>query len=228
MIVKGARKSSFRTMWRTSTVFKILVASLPVTLAVLVSHVFAHTLAVSVAPFVLIWKSTLLFVFVRRRRLLAELDPLSARERNDTNKKFHYLRTWWNYVILIILMTAYCGMIAYNAATRWAKPVGPIVQTVLLGLDTVAIAALIFSIARLHKRAREEARLRTKAIEAGEVDNGSEDGEESVDGDASVVSVDTPPPAYSNNGRAPPQVVCMMCATHIPHGEKVLIQPSLR
>lgn len=36
---------------------------------------------------------------------------------------------------------------------------------------------------------------------------------ETINGDASTtVSVDSPPPAYSH-GRAPPQVVCMMCAT---------------
>ncbi|KZV78190.1 hypothetical protein EXIGLDRAFT_784181, partial [Exidia glandulosa HHB12029] len=98
MIVKGARKPTFAGLWRTSTVFTVLVASLPITILVLISQAFASSsLAIAVAPFVLLWKSALLFVFVRRRRSLAALDPLTMRERSDTNKKFRYLRTWWNY-----------------------------------------------------------------------------------------------------------------------------------
>jgi len=108
----------------------------------------------------------LLFVFVRRRRSLSELDPLSTRERVDSNKRFKFLRAWWNYTLLIVLITAYCGMIAYNAAAGW-YPLSVVLQTVFIGLDTVALSTLVFAIARLHKLAREEARLRSKAGEAG-------------------------------------------------------------
>lgn len=115
---------------------------------------------------------SLLFVFVRRQRQLAALDPLTMRERSDTNKKFHYLRTWYNYTILCILITAYCGMISYNAAVAYynLSRAGFYLQTILLALDTISLAVLIFVIARLHKRSREEVRLRRKAVEAGDMD----------------------------------------------------------
>lgn len=116
-------------------------------------------------------RGSLLFLFVHRRRALAELDPLSMRERSDTHKKFHYLRTWWNYTILVILVTAYCGMISYNVVARLGPLWGVIVQTTLLALDTISLAALIFVVARIDKRWREERRLRSKAHEAGEFDS---------------------------------------------------------
>ncbi|KAH7108199.1 hypothetical protein BKA62DRAFT_681401 [Auriculariales sp. MPI-PUGE-AT-0066] len=226
MIVKGTRKASFRTMFKTSLVFKILVLSLPLTLGVFITEAFQLTISIAVVPFVLLWKLILLLVFVRRRRSLTELDPQSARDRTDTNKRFHFLRSWWNYALLAILITAYCGMISYNAAASWF-PAAIVMQTVLLGLDTVALATLVFAIARLHKLAREEQRLRQKAGEAGVTGESDRGDEESVAENDGSSSVNTPPPAYTH-GRTPPTVVCMMCACSIPHGEKVLIQPALR
>lgn len=241
MIVKGARKPSASGLWQTSTLFRVLTCSLPFTLLVLISHFFAFSISVVVAPFVLLWKIFLLFIFVRRRNALAQLDPLTMRERSDTNKKFHFLWTWWNYLILVILITAYCGVISFNVAGGIKLTPGAIAQVAVVAIDIISLATLIFVIARTQKRSRAEARLRTKALEAGEIESrrdsfasASDDVDtvdygETINGDASTtLSVDTPPPAYSNNGRAPPQVVCMMCATHISPSEKVLIQPSLR
>ena len=56
MIIKATRKASFTTMLRTSLVFKVLIFSLPLTFATLVTLIFDLTISIAVAPFILLWK----------------------------------------------------------------------------------------------------------------------------------------------------------------------------
>jgi len=214
MIVKGARKASFKSMWATSHTFRLLVVSTPFTIAVIASAAALGSWIVIIgAPLILIWKTCLLFAYTRRRKALIQLDPLHTMDHAiDLDSRFGFLRRWWNYSITVIWMGFYVLCLLINV---FLVPV-----FFFLLADFASLIAFLVITAVFHRRANVAARLRAKGIERGEI---------SGDDTHSLASIETqtPPPTYSSGPRQSTQVVCAVCATCMPHADKVIVQPAL-